>query len=235
VGLIAGALAVGWGINSVSVVVTIVLAFFVVTAIAARFVDVVRARPESVFSAAPRVLRSEPGYWGGQIAHVGIACIALAIATTGGLATRDVVALDQGESAAVAGYCVRYVEPVSRVEPNRTVSGVRVEVLDASCSTVIDTLEPTVNTYPGSAQPIGTPAVSTGFVNDVYLAIAGGTAERIELNVFVFPLQWLLWAGGAIVVVGGVFAMIPKPSSQHRAPHPSGSNEPAVEAEVSDE
>ena len=235
VGLITGALAVGWGIDSLSVVVTIVLTFFVITAIVGRFVSVVHSRPESLFSAMVKVPRNEPGYWGGQIAHVGIALMALAIATTGGLATRDVVALGQGESVVVAGYCIRYVEPVSRIEPNRTVSGVKVEVMDESCSRVVDTLEPKVNTYPGSSQPIGTPAVSTGVVNDVYLAIAGGSAERIELNVFVFPLQWLLWAGGAIVVFGGLFAMIPKPSRQHRASHQSGSIEPAVESEASDE
>jgi cytochrome c-type biogenesis protein CcmF len=235
VGLIAGALAVVSGIDSTSVVLTIVLTFFVVTAIVVRYVSVVHSRPGSWVKGSGNVLRNEPGYWGGQMAHVGIALMALAIATTGGLATRSLVALDQGETAVVAGYCIRYVEPVSRVEPNRTVSGVKVQVLDGSCADVIDTLEPTLNTYSGSSQAIGTPAVSTGFVNDVYLAIAGGSGERIELNVFVFPLQWLLWAGGAIVVFGGLFAMIPKPSRQHRASYSSGSSGPAVESEASDE
>jgi cytochrome c-type biogenesis protein CcmF len=223
------------GIDSTSVVLTIVLTFFVVTAIIVRFVSVVRSRPGSRIKASGKALRADSGYWGGQMAHIGIAAIALAIATTGGLATRGVVALNQGETAVVAGYCVRYVEPVSRAEPNRTVSGVRVEVLDGSCTDVIDTLEPTLNTYPGSSQAIGTPAVSTGFVNDVYLAIAGGSAERIELNVFVFPLQWMLWAGGAVVVFGGLFAMLPKPSTQHRASHDSDPTEPALESEASDE
>jgi cytochrome c-type biogenesis protein CcmF len=235
VGLVAGALAVVSGIDSISVVLTIVITFFVITAIVVRYVSVVGSRPGSKIKAAGMVLRNEPGYWGGQTAHVGIALMALAIATTGSLATRSVVALNQGETAVVAGYCVRYVEPVSRVEPNRTVSGVKVEVMDGSCTDVIDTLEPRLNTYPGSSQAIGTPAVSTGFVNDVYLAIAGGSGERIELNVFVFPLQWLLWAGGAVVVLGGLFAMVPKPSRQHRASYSSGSTEPAVESEASDE
>jgi cytochrome c-type biogenesis protein CcmF len=235
VGLVAGALAVVSGIDSISVVLTIVITFFVITAIVVRYVSVVGSRPGSKIKAAGMVLRNEPGYWGGQTAHVGIALMALAIATTGSLATRSVVALNQGETAVVAGYCVRYVEPVSRVEPNRTVSGVKVEVMDGSCTDVIDTLEPRLNTYPGSSQAIGTPAVSTGFVNDVYLAIAGGSGERIELNVFVFPLQWLLWAGGAVVVLGGLFAMVPKPSRQHRASYGSGSTEPALESEPSDE
>ena len=234
VGLVAGAIAVGVGLDSVAVVATIVLALFVLTTIVAHFVSVVRSRPEPIHRAVSKVMRNEPGYWGGQIAHIGIAFVAIAIATTGGLATRDTVALSQGETAVVGGYCIRYVEPVSRVEPNRSVSGVSVEILDGSCTSVIDVLEPKVNTYPGSSQPIGTPAVSTGMINDVYLAIAGGSGERIELNVFVFPLQWLLWAGGAVVVLGGLFSMIPKPARQHRAAHrdPAG---PVVEAEVSDE
>ncbi len=236
VGLISGALAVVvGGIDSNAVVVTIVLTFFVLTAIVDRFVNVVRSRPESAPSAAVKVLRNEPGYWGGQIAHVGVALMALAIATTGGLAVRDTIALAPGETAVVGGYCVRYLEPVSRVEPNRTVSGVLVEVLDGSCSKVIDTLEPRVNTYPGASQPIGTPAVSTGFVNDVYLAVAGGSAERIELNVFVFPLQWLLWAGGFVVIFGGLFAMIPKPNRQHRTSEEGTAEEETVESGVTDE
>ncbi|MCL1593885.1 MAG: cytochrome c biogenesis protein CcsA [Actinomycetia bacterium] len=236
VGLVAGALAVVWkGIDSVSVVVTIVLTAFVLTAIIGRFVSVVRGRPESVARASVKVLRNEPGYWGGQIAHIGIALMALAIATTGGLALRDTVALAQGETAVVGSYCIRYIEPVARVEPNRTVSGVVVEVLDESCSRVLSTLEPRVNSYPGSAQPIGTPAVRTGLTDDVYLAIAGGGAERIELNVFIFPLQSLLWAGGFIVLVGGLFSMVPKPRKQHRTSYQEQDTDVRAESRASDE
>ncbi|MCL1598629.1 MAG: cytochrome c biogenesis protein CcsA [Actinomycetia bacterium] len=236
IGLISGALAVVvWGIDSNAVVATIVLTFFVLTAIINRFISVVRARPESVPKASVKVLRNEPGYWGGQIAHIGIALMAISIATTGGLATRATVALTQGETAVVAGYCIRYVEPVSRVEPNRTVSGVIVEVLDESCTNVRDVLEPRVNTYPGAVQPIGTPAVSEGFINDVYLAIAGGSAERIELNVFVFPLQGLVWFGGFVVILGGLFAMVPKPNKQHRTSKDEETLEKAVEAGTSDD
>ncbi len=216
VGLIVGAIAVFMGIDSVAVVVTFVLTAFVMTAIVARLVEVVRARPEPLPEATAKVLRNDPGYWGGQLSHIGVALIAIAIATTGGLATRGTVALEPGQTAVVGNYCLRYVEPVSRVEPHRTVSGVLVEVMDASCTNVKDVLEPRVNTYPGAVQPIGTPSVATGLVNDVYLAIAGGTAERIEINVFIFPLQWLVWFGGFVIILGGVFAMIPKPARQYR-------------------
>ena len=46
-----------------------------------------------------------------------------------------------------------------------------------------------------------------GIVEDVYLSIAGGDSEAIVLDVFVFPLIWLLWLGGLIVVAGGFVAI----------------------------
>ncbi len=229
-GLVVGAGAVLLGINSVAVVLTFVLVVFILTAIAGRYVEVVRSRPEPVPTAAVKVLRNEPGYWGGQIAHVGVALVALSIATSGGLATRQAVTLAQGESAVVGGYCVQYVEPFTRVEPNREVVGVVVNLFKEDCSTLIDTLEPSVNSYPAATQPIGTPAVWTGPVNDVYVGIAGGEQDRIQLNVFIFPLQWLLWAGGFLVLIGGGFAMLRKPNRRSRA---SETTEP-IEAGVPD-
>jgi LPXTG-motif cell wall-anchored protein len=70
--------------------------------------------------------------------------------------------------------------------------------------------------------------VWTGFVDDVYIGIAGGSAERIELNVFVFPLQWLLWAGGMIVVAGGLIALRRKPGRGNRTSKDTKAQEPGT-------
>jgi len=217
VGLVAGAAVVLRGIDSTAVVITIVLVGFVLTAIIGRYVEVVRSRPESTLESAGKVLRNDPGYWGGQIAHIGVVLMALSIATSGGLAIRNAVSLAPGETAVVGGYCIQYVEPFTRTEPHRDVNGVVVEVLDETCTTSLDTLAPSVNTYPAATQPIGSPAVKIGMFSDVYIGIAGGDAGRIVLNVFIFPLQWLLWAGGAIVVLGGAFAMARRPTNGKRA------------------
>ncbi len=90
-------------------------------------------------------------------------------------------------------------------------------MMDKACTTTKAELQPRINTYEGSSQPIGTPDVWTGFVDDVYIGISGGSAEQIELNVFVFPLQWLLWAGGLILVAGGLIALRRKPAKRRRA------------------
>ncbi len=122
-----------------------------------------------------------------------------------------------------------YVEPFERIEPNREVTGVRVAVLDGSCSEVRTVLEPRLNTYRGTSQPIGTPDVWTGLVDDVYVGIAGGTTSVIDLNVFVFPFQWLLWVGGLVIVAGGVLALARKPLARSEA---SDSTSPMTATEV---
>jgi cytochrome c-type biogenesis protein CcmF len=150
------------------------------------------------------------------VAHIGLALVAIALATTSGLAVRNTVVLSPGETAVAGGYCMGYTEPFSRAEPNRTVQGVRISVMDQSCSTIKAELEPRINTYEGRSQPIGTPDVWTGLIDDVYVGISGGSAERIELNVFVFPLQWLLWVGGSIMVAGALIALGRKPAMRRR-------------------
>jgi cytochrome c-type biogenesis protein CcmF len=228
VGLAVGALAVLIGVRSWPVVLTIVLAFFIIAAVVERYVSVVRARPESVGSGAVKVVRNDAGYWGGQLAHIGVALIAISLATTNGLALRDTVTVPQGEMATVGGYCVRYIEPFSRSEPNREVAGVRVEVLDENCTDSKAILAPRLNTYTGSSQPIGTPDVWTGPIDDVYVGIAGGSASSVDLNVFVFPFQWLLWVGGLVIVAGGLLALFRNPARGSRASEESTSQQSGV-------
>ncbi len=212
VGLATGAVAVLAGLDSVGVLVTLVIAAFVISALVIRFVEVVATRPEGVLGASRKVVANDPGYWGGQVAHLGIALVAIALATTSGLAIREVVRIDQGESAVVGGFCLSYLGPFESVERHRTVSGAKVLVLDKSCSTEKALLRPSVNNYPGVAQPIGTPEVWTSFSTDVYVGLAGGSVESVLLNVFIFPYQWLLWFGGLVVVAGGGLAMRRKPA-----------------------
>ena len=220
IGAVAAAVVVVIGVSSIGVVITIGLAAFVVSAIVARFIAVVGARPGGRLGSARTVVRNDAGYWGGQLAHIGVALMAISLATTSGLAIRESVTIERGGTEVVGAYCFRYVESFSFSEPNRDVSGVTVEVLDRSCTEVLKELGPRINAYPGTSQPIGTPSVWTGLVDDVYLGIAGGTASAVQLNVFIFPLQWMLWVGGAVVVAGGLLALLRKPTGTRRTSEP---------------
>jgi len=157
---------------------------------------------------------NDKGFWGGQTAHIGLALSVVAIATTSVLATRTEIPLTVGERAIVGGYCVEYVEPFSRVEPERNVSGARIAVLDSTCVETRRVLEPRLHEYPKFGQVITTPQVWSTWSDDVYLSLAALDAAGIRLKVLLFPFQWLLWLGGIIIVAGGVLALGRKPRRQ---------------------
>ncbi|MGH3903323.1 MAG: heme lyase CcmF/NrfE family subunit, partial [Pseudonocardiaceae bacterium] len=67
-----------------------------------------------------RVLRGRRGYWGGQLAHLGVAAFAVVIAVSGTYATRATVTLDRGESTAFAGYQVTFERSEEHRRPGRS-------------------------------------------------------------------------------------------------------------------
>jgi len=210
VGLVVAAFAVLTGISSVSVVAIMGLAGFVIGNIVAFYFHQTsrshgggKSWPTALLS----TIRNDMGFWGGQLSHVGLAFVAVAIATTSVLAIRTEVPLTVGETAVVDGYCIGYIEPFSRVEPERNVQGARVAILDSSCENTRVVLEPRLHEYPKFGQVIATPQVWTTWVDDVYLTIAAMDDTGIRLKVLIFPLQWLLWVGGLTIVAGGVLAL----------------------------
>jgi cytochrome c-type biogenesis protein CcmF len=209
-GFIGGALAVLIGVRSVPVVVVVTLGVFVIGVILRHlFVQITARRKagDAPVAAAIGIVRRDPAFWGGQLSHVGVALVAIAIAASSALAFRGEVRLAVGESSVIEGYCLVNDGGFRRIEANRAVDGLDIRLMDEDCGRTIALLQPRVNQYPNSSQGIATPAVHNGLVEDVYLAIAGGNADAVVLDVFVFPLMWLLWFGGLIVVAGGFLAI----------------------------
>jgi cytochrome c-type biogenesis protein CcmF len=230
VSLFVGAGAVLVGIWSVPVVIVIVLAAFVIGVIVRLFVVTVNARHRagaSVGSAATSLFTREPGFWGGQVAHVGVALAAVAIAASSALAFRTDVRLDVGATAVVEGYCLEYESPVSVQEAHRRVDGVNLVLLRADCSTEVARLRPSLNFYPNAGQAVATPSVHTGIFEDVYVNIAAGDSDSVVLDVSVFPLMWLLWTGGLIIVAGGTWSFAARRDRRSRS-SAVGTSEPTV-------
>jgi cytochrome c biogenesis factor len=135
---------------------------------------------------------------------------------------RQEVRIDVGQAVVVDDYCFVYEGIFSEPEPHRTVTGVDIRLYRDDCSTELGLLQPSVNRYPNATQPIGTPAVRTGLVDDVYVTITGQTdATRAGLDIFIFPFMWLLWFGGTIVVAGALWAL-----TGRRRPAPPPGDEP---------
>ncbi|MFO7547971.1 MAG: cytochrome c-type biogenesis CcmF C-terminal domain-containing protein [Acidimicrobiia bacterium] len=201
------------------VVLAVVAGVFVVAVIVDHLWSQARrgatARQTSVAAEARRLVAADLGYWGGQLSHVGVALMAIAIAFAANLSSHaDEVVLRPGDQVEFAGFELEYIEAFSRPEPNRLVEGANVEI--TRNGDLVATLQPRLSRFPSSAQAIVTPAVHTSPRGDLYLTLVGLDGDQIVLDLDTSPLQWLLWAGGLLTATGGFVAA----RGRRRAPVP---------------
>ncbi len=205
--LVAVAAVVVAGARNVNVLLVVGLATLVIIAILRHLWALARARNGSLLAATGRLVRNDPGYWGGQVSHIGVALVAVAITVSGAFATRVTDApLSPGESVEFAGYEVAYVAPFFRSERHRDVIGATVELRRGG--DVVATLEPRLNDYPNQVQAVPTPAVRIGPVEDIYISLTRIESGDITLDLFRYPLQWLLWAGGLLTAAGAAVPLV---------------------------
>lgn len=145
-------------------------------------------------AAALRTMRNDPGYWGGQISHFGVAVLALGITLSANLTVAAEVVLSPGESASVAGYDITYVNQFTREESNRSVIGAALEI--SRNGNVISQQEPRLNQYGASGMTVATPAVDEYLTGDLYLSLRTIDPESVTLEVWWFPFIWMVWVGG---------------------------------------
>src|SRR5690606_8096358 len=108
----------------------------------------------------------DPGYWGGQVSHIGVAVLALGIAFASNLAVHDQVTMQPDDVVRFDGWEITYVAPFTRSEPNRTIVGAQLAV--AKDGQEVTTLLPRLASFENSAQAILTPSVHTTPAGDLY-------------------------------------------------------------------
>ncbi len=220
-GLVAAAALVLAGVRHPNVLLVAGLAVLVIGAIVRHLWTLARARDGGLAAAVGRLVRNDPGYWGGQLSHVGVALAAVAITVSGAFAARTTdVPLSPGQSVEFEGYEVAYVAPFFRSEPSRDVLGAEVELRRGG--EVVATMRPRLNDYPNQVQAIPTPAVRVGLVDDVYLSLTRISSGEITLDLFRYPLQWLLWVGGLLAAAGAAVPLVlRKPGVERDRPAPA--------------
>ncbi|MDX8143204.1 cytochrome c-type biogenesis CcmF C-terminal domain-containing protein [Lentzea sp. BCCO 10_0061] len=184
----------------------VVLVMFLVTAsvtatVRQLVVTVPHPRPAAVW----RLLRSQRAYWGGQLAHLGVAVVALAIVSSSAFAQRATVTLERGASAEFAGYSVTFEKTERHELSDRTSTDAHIVLREGG--RVVRVAEPRLNVFAGRPQAVGQPSVWPGVAQDVYVALGALEDNRVVLNLYRYPLMSWLWAGGALVAAGGFWAV----------------------------
>lgn len=205
VALGAGAMAVLLGRREATVVVVLMLAAFII-AVSGRHLYVLARRIDApLLVAIGRVVGRDPGFWGGQIAHLGVAVLAVGITVSAALAVQGSVTLSRGETEPFAGFEVTYLGQFDRVEGNKSILGAEVEL--TKNGGVIAILEPSLNTFPNQVQAIATPAIHTDLSGDVYITLTRIDENTIALDMWRYPFEFLIWLGGFIIVAGGAWSL----------------------------
>ena len=221
----AAAVLVVAGVRSVAVVLAVFLA---VGTIAGSARELLASAPSRSLPGLLRLVRGRRGYWGGQIAHVGVLLVAVSIAVSGALAERSSATLAPGQSLAFAGYTVTYDRRVERQLPDRKVVAARFVLRRGGV--VVRVAEPRLSTFRNQVQAVAAPSVWTTPRQDIYLALTRLDDQRAAVNLYRYPLMWLLWAAGLLVVLGGLWAIgarVPVPrrlraATDNRSPRENG-------------
>jgi cytochrome c-type biogenesis protein CcmF len=143
---------------------------------------------------------------GGMVVHLGVVVVAVAFVAASSFSHSNEFRLDKGESAKLAGHTITYLGS-ERVKSARAMTvKARVRVDGGQV------FAPSLNQFISSGATIGLPSVDVGLRRDVYLTLveAPKTADdSAVIGIVVEPLVSWLWAGGLLMAIGTLLALVP--------------------------
>ena len=168
-----------------------------------------RAHGEAAPVALVRLIGGNRRRYGGYLAHIGAITVAVAVGASSAFKAETEGTLRKGETMSLRGHTIRLDEMWARQEAQRFVLGADVSVLRNG--ETAGRMDPRLNFYTTSEQPIATPAVRSRWSGDLYLNLMaierdGSTAT---IRMIVEPLVPWIWAGGLIIVLGAMITIAP--------------------------
>ncbi len=156
---------------------------------------------------AGRNLRRTPLHiWGMVLAHFGIAVSLAGMASESAFTRETLVAARPGETHIVGPWSVRFVgvEPVAG--PNWT--AIRAQ-LEAQRGVTVLTLAPEARMFSAPPTETNESAIATRPDGQLYTVLGKSDGGgRWQLRLWWKPMVTLIWAGGALVAIGGFLALL---------------------------
>jgi cytochrome c-type biogenesis protein CcmF len=156
---------------------------------------------------AGRRLRGTPLHiWGMVLAHFGIAVALAGMASESAFTKETLIAAAPGETLTVGPWSVAFVgvEPVAG--PNWT--AIRA-TLEAKRGDTLLTLAPEARMFNAPPTETSETAIATRFDGQLYTVLGKGDGNgRWQIRLWWKPMVTLIWAGGALIAIGGALALL---------------------------
>ena len=178
---------------------------------------------------------------GGMIVHLGVVLLALGVIAATSYRHQAELALHQGTVVSYDGHSFEFQGLRTVTSPSRTSQEALVKV-DGGV------FAPATTSFGSALSVVGTPAIDSGLFDDVYLtfdAVGGLGASSgnqainnlprgsVAIGVVIEPLVAWLWAGGLLIGLGGLLALVP--GTRRRATDPASAPSELVTAAEQDE
>jgi cytochrome c-type biogenesis protein CcmF len=140
-----------------------------------------------------------------MVVHIGVVVIAVGLAAATAFGHHSEVLLAPGQTASVDGHTVEFVgtRTVTSASHSEFRAGLRVDGGGI--------YYPAISQFGAGSSPVGTPAIDSNIVDDVYLTIDSIPSKGTvwTFGVVVQPLVAWLWLGGGLIVIGSLLSAVP--------------------------
>ena len=163
---------------------------------------------------------------GGMVVHLGVVLLAVGVIAATSYRHQAELALHQGTVVTYDGHTFEFEGLRTVTSPSRTAQEALVKVDGTEFA-------PATTSFGSALSVVGTPAIDSGFTGDIYLtfdavgglgATSGSSpidnlpAGSVAIGVVIEPLVAWLWAGGLLIGLGGLLALVP--GTRRRATDP---------------
>ena len=222
------------GVRNLAAIAALSFAAFVLTANLAELARGVTAYRRSLGgtrrSALTGAVARDRRMYGGLIVHLGVALVAVALTASWSFSSVWDMRLTKGQETQAGPYAVRF-DGLRKIEqPQRSVFVADISVSRGGAPPV--QMHPSMNLYPSQRQPVGSPSIRVGVVQDTYVSLMslqrGG--QTVYLRLYADPGVTWLWIGALVMLAGGAIAGWPPRRLGRRT---LLENTPSVREEVS--
>ncbi len=216
-GLLAGIIALGLGIRTLTPLLFYSAAGFVVLSIFFEFYKGARARqvirPTNFLVALKDLTLMNKRRYGGFIIHLGVALAFVGIITSSFFNVEKLVTIKKGEQFELRHYSLTFLELVQRSDPEKDVVFARLQVFQNGEETA--KLFPQKHFHHKSEQPMTEVAIRSTLRDDLYVVLSSFDEKLTQatFHVFINPLVQLIWIGIGIMACGGIFLFFPDKKS----------------------